>query len=275
MGVEFDRDPRTEEQKLADNNIRAVIEKKQLQPTEAKEQSEAIQRAREKKFRVRLNKILEQNLTLAQALSFLPLQICRRDTRGSIIMSHQTPQEAAKELTEWFGKACQTVLRAIPALAPTAEHQNAAISSLLSRHARQLSEGGLTPDQVYSSLVFYLGAACWRLKLTLSEQNWLAAINNVKSLKEQLAENTETFDVGIELGSTATLFRQQFEEALINSGVSGMPSMLDQDNQKLALGLSINWGMRFLLAYAAEQKLTPSDSRQNLAWISSLVSPLL
>ena len=42
----------------------------------------------------------------------------------------------------------------------------------------------------------------------------------------------------------------------------------------MALGLAINWGMRLLLAYALECSIS-SSNRKDLAWIASLMAPLL
>jgi hypothetical protein len=82
--------------------------------------------------------------------------------------------------------------------------------------------------------------------------------------------------LGLEIGNPAVVFKQEVDEAISQASVAGGVSYLNRENRQVALGLAINWGMRLLLAYAL--KCSPStnrSSRKDLAWLASLVRPLL
>ena len=82
--------------------------------------------------------------------------------------------------------------------------------------------------------------------------------------------------VGLEIGSPAVIFKHQFDEAINQAALAGGVSYLSKENREVALGLAINWGMRFLLAYAFEccRSMTGSN-RKDLAWVANLMGPLL
>jgi hypothetical protein len=68
---------------------------------------------------------------------------------------------------------------------------------------------------------------------------------------------------------TALLFKQELDEALVQAGLANPPIYPDSENRNIALGLAINWGIRFLLAYA--QECAPHlavSRRRDLAWVA-------
>ena len=69
--------------------------------------------------------------------------------------------------------------------------------------------------------------------------------------------------VGLEIGSSALLFKQEFDEAVKQAALAGGVSYLNAENQLVALGLAVNWGVRLLLAYAWEccRSMTASERR--------------
>ena len=67
-----------------------------------------------------------------------------------------------------------------------------------------------------------------------------------------MSVRAESATVGLEIGSPALLFKQEFDEAINQASVAGGVSYLNKEDRQVALALAINWGMRLLLAYALE-----------------------
>jgi hypothetical protein len=86
----------------------------------------------------------------------------------------------------------------------------------------------------------------------------------------------ESANLGLEIGSPAVLFKQEFDEAINQAAVAGSVSYLSKEDRLVALGLAVNWGMRLLLAYALDCARSMNGSnRKDLAWIANLVEPVL
>lgn len=180
--------------------------------------------------------------------------------------------EAAQALGEWFGdllKVCDESFFT----SESPEHRAAAVLGTLMRSAKLLVEAAEERDaKLYQPLCLALAAACRKLGIAPSEENWQAALLNVRKLSTTLPRS-QANHLGIELGSVASLFKAQMDEAFINAGVTSHNTLLDEENRRLSLGLAINWGMRFLMAYALDyQGETSAESpSRGLAWLSSLV----
>jgi len=119
-----------------------------------------------------------------------------------------------------------------------------------------------------------LAAACRQLQVETSIRHWKAALQNVLATSDQLSRGDEA--VGLALGSPAAVFKSLFDEALINAGVTDRPTILVEENRRASLGLAINWGMRFLLAYAIELSAGRVGRREakDVWWIRGLVERL-
>jgi hypothetical protein len=81
-------------------------------------------------------------------------------------------------------------------------------------------------------------------------------------------------DVGLDIGTPATIFKAEFDEAIRQAGLIDGATFLSKEDREVALGLAINWGIRLLLAYAAEipGRTRPSE-RKDLTWLAELVGP--
>jgi hypothetical protein len=101
-------------------------------------------------------------------------------------------------------------------------------------------------------------------------------MNNVIDLQNRLVSNREQSDaVGLDIGSPAAVFKREFDETIRQSGLAAGVSYLDKENRQVALGLAVNWGMRLLIAYALECSRSNGSGRKDLAWVASVVRPLL
>ena len=159
---------------------------------------------------------------------------------------------------------------------PEGPHRDAVVLDVLKMNARVISQSELdTEGKLYSPLCYFLVAACRKLGASLGVGHWRAALDNVVHLHEHLmSAGAEFATIGLEVGSPAVLFKQEFGEAISQASLAGGVSYLNREDRQVALGLSINWGMRLLLAYALECSIS-SSNRKDLAWIASLMAPLL
>jgi hypothetical protein len=184
----------------------------------------------------------------------------------------------AKQLQGWFGSILHVTDESLFSIVPEGPHRDAVVLDVLKRNARNLvqreldSEGGL-----YSPLCFFLAAACRKLGASLGAGHWRAALENVVNLEQRLAhDRAESAIVGLEIDSPAIRFKHELDEAITQSAIAGGLSYLNKEDRQVALGLAINWGMRLLLAYAAESfRATNGSDRKDLAWIAGLVRPLV
>ena len=184
----------------------------------------------------------------------------------------------AEQLQEWFRSVSNLTDGSLFGIAPEGPHRQAVVLDVLKRNARILSQSELDKKgKLYSPLCFFLAAACWKLGTPLGVGHWRAALENVVHLREQLVSSGPEFaTIGLEIDSPAVLFKQELDEAIIQAAVAGGVSFLNKEDRQVALGLAINWGMRLLLAYALEcTRSTNGPNRKDLAWVASLVRPLL
>ncbi len=186
---------------------------------------------------------------------------------------------AASQLHAWFDRVRDLTARSVFCVTDHGPHRDAVVLNVLSRNARIVRESQIdTQGALYTPLCLMLAAACERLRLTLGPGHWEAAVANVVSLYGDVARTRrESTSVGLELGSPARLLKDQLDEALLHTGVAGVPSFVDAEGRSIALGLTINWGIRLLCAYALEcdSTVAGAPSRQDLGWIKDLLSPLL
>ena len=188
------------------------------------------------------------------------------------------PQAVAEQLDQWFRSILRLADESLFSIVPEGPHRDAVVLDVLKRNARILSQSGLdSAGKLYAPLCFFLAAACRKLGASLGVGHWLAAVDNVVHLQQQLVSTrAESEAVGLEIGSPAVLFKQQFDEAITQSSLAGGASFLNKEDRQVALGLAINWGMRLLLAYALEcnSAITGSD-RKDLTWVAHVLEPLL
>jgi len=178
--------------------------------------------------------------------------------------------EPASALNEWFAgvlRSCDRVFQ----FPETTAHRQAVIHAMLTSNAKVIVGSDIDDEgKLYPATAKALAAACRKLGIETNVGHWRAALQNVL----EFAKHNDTF--ALALGSGATIFKSLFDEALINAGVTDRPTILVERNRKTALGLAINWGMRFLLAYALELPSRRGRARapEGVWWIRSLIEPL-
>ena len=182
--------------------------------------------------------------------------------------------ETGRELNDWFA----SVLRdcdAVFELPETNAHREAVVQGMLTRNAKMVVDAEIDDEgQLYPAVAKALAASCRKLGIETNVGHWKAALQNVLAARAQFGQRNDT--LGLALGSPAAVFKSLFDEALINAGVTDRPTILVEENRRTALGLAINWGIRFLLAYALElpsRKKRPPAAR-DVWWIRSLIEPL-
>ena len=187
------------------------------------------------------------------------------------------PNTVAEQLHNWFRGILRLTDEHLFGIVPEGPHRDAVVLDVLKRNARILSEHELDSEgKLYSPLCFFLAAACRKLGTSLGVGHWRAALDNVVHLQQHtLSARAESATLGLEIGSPAVLFKQQFDEAINQAALAGGVCYLDKENREVALGLAINWGMRLLIAYALECRPSMTGSnRKDLAWVANLVRPL-
>jgi hypothetical protein len=192
-------------------------------------------------------------------------------------MTANGPKGVAVQLHDWFVSILHLTEGSLFSVAPEGPHRDAVVLDTLRRNARILSRAELDNDgKLYSPLCFFLAAACRKLGASLAVGHWRAAINNVIDVQHQLVSTRDESDaVGLDIGSPAVLFKREFDEAIRQSGLADIAPYLDKDDREVALGLAINWGMRLLIAYALECSRPNGSDRKDLAWVASMVRPLV
>jgi hypothetical protein len=203
----------------------------------------------------------------------------KRDRRAMAGISHAAPavNDAGRQLHDWFDQLVRLFDRSIFGAAEEGPHRDAIILNVLSRNARLVRESEVDRrGLLYTSACSMLAAACRRLRLELGPGHWATAVANVISLRNQARSASHELTMfGLDLGSPARMLKQQLDEALLHAGVAGVPTFVDSEGRRIALGLAINWGIRFLCAYALEcENLEPLPGRRDLAWIAQLLRPI-
>lgn len=181
----------------------------------------------------------------------------------------------AADFSDWFEGVRRLTDASLFGIAPEDPHRDAVVLDALRRNARIVSQSQLEQDgKLYSPLCSFLAAACHQLHTGLGAGHWRAALDNLRDLQARLASSrAESIFVGLDLGTPATLFKGEFDEAIRQAGMLDTASFLGKHDRQVALGLAVNWAMRLLLAYAAETPLHANRSeRKDLAWLSESVS---
>lgn len=179
---------------------------------------------------------------------------------------------AATELASWFSDIVQLWSSVYFDWSTSPAHRDAAILEVLSRNAKTIVEAPLdSHGGLYKPLTLALTAACRRHGIVPTARHWLSALQHVLEVRRRLASaGAERFD--LPFGTAASLFKDLFCEALVHAGVTDQRTILVEENRRASLGLALNWGLRFLLAYALEIK-PPQRRRQarDLRWVHSLI----
>ena len=192
-------------------------------------------------------------------------------------MTTTDPQSVAAQLHHWFESILRLTEESLFSVVPAGPHRDAVVLDTLKRNARILSQAELDNEgKLYGPLCFFLAAGCRRLGTSLAAGHWRAAMNNVTDLQNRLmSTRDESYAVGLDIGSPAVVFKREFDEAVRQSGLAGSVSYFGKEDREVALGLAINWGMRLLIAYALECSPSKGSDRKDLAWVGSVVKPLL
>jgi hypothetical protein len=187
----------------------------------------------------------------------------------SAVAADASVESAAAELNAWFASVADLSAKAFGWHRDS--HGDAAALHVLRRQAARLSSSRLAEDGAsYTTLCLFLAAASCTLNLPLEPRHWVAALRNVREQRGLRLEN----ELGVSLGSPAERFKILLDDAIDAAGLGAQATALDAKNQRLALGLAVNWGLRTLLAYAAETGLRrPRGPRtqHDLTWIGALV----
>jgi hypothetical protein len=181
----------------------------------------------------------------------------------------------AQALTDWFQSVQRLTDAGLFGIAPEGPHRDAIVLDALRRYGKAIYNARLDAEgKLYSPLCYFLAAACRRLRASLGIGHWRAALDNLRDLQERLATyRPESVAIGLDLGTPATLFKGEFDEAIRQAGLVDDTSFLSKEDREVAIGLAINWGIRLLLAYALEKPRPDQPSkRRDLAWLAELLS---
>jgi hypothetical protein len=185
------------------------------------------------------------------------------------IVADTSVDSTAAELDAWFASLAELSAKAFGWHRES--HGAAASLHVLRRQAERLRSSRLAEDGAsYTALCLFLAAACRTLGLRLETRHWLAALRNVCEQRRLELKN----ELGIAFGSPSERFKTLFDDAIDAAGLGVQATVLAPKNQKVALGLAVNWGMRTLLAYAAEtgpRQARGPRSRHDLTWLATLV----
>jgi hypothetical protein len=187
--------------------------------------------------------------------------------------SDQRLASVAAELAGWFDEIVRLWSSVYFDISTSPAHRDAAVVEVLSSNAKAIVDAPLDADgSLYKPLTLTLAAACRRHGVVPSARHWLAALQNVLELRRRLA-STDAERFALPLGTAASLFKDLLSEALINAGVTDRRTILVEENRRASLGLALNWGLRFLIAYSLEMKPAAARDRQarDLRWVHSLV----
>jgi hypothetical protein len=187
----------------------------------------------------------------------------------SAVTADERVDGSAAELAVWFVSVADLSAKAFGWRRDS--HGDAAALHVLRGHAARLRSSRLADDGAsYTTLCLFLASACRVLGLGLETRHWGAALRNVLEQRGLALDE----DLGVSLGSPAERFKMMVDDAIDAAGLGSQSTVLDEKNRRLALGLAVNWGLRTLLAYAAETKFRDTRGRRgrhDLAWIGALV----
>lgn len=180
---------------------------------------------------------------------------------------------AATELADWFTDIVRLWSSVYFDWSTSPAHRDAAILEILSRNAKIILEAPLdSHGNLYKPLTLALTASCRRHGVVPAAKHWLAALQNVLEVRSRVS-SADVQRFALPSGTAASLFKDLFGEALVHAGVTDRPTILVEENRRASLGLALNWGLRFLLAYALE--IRPARSHgpgtRDLRWVHSLI----
>lgn len=181
----------------------------------------------------------------------------------------------AHELTDWFQSVQRLGDAGLFSIVPEGPHRDAIVLDALRRYAKAIYSAKLDADgKLYSPLCFFLAAACRQLRASLGVGHWRAALDNLRDLQQRLEKyRPESVAIGLDLGTPASLFKGEFDEAIRQAGLVDDTSFLSKEDRQVAIGLAINWGIRLLLAYALETpRQGPPSERKDLTWLADQLS---
>ncbi len=159
------------------------------------------------------------------------------------------PVRAASRLDAWFRDVRGALDITLFSVGGDPAHRRASVLTVLTRHVGLLAAATEQPVRALRETTMILAAATHRLAVMPGEREWHAAASNVVTLDAQLSQAAPQSPWVP--SSAAEVFRDQFAETLRHAGVAQAPTVLDAGNRNTALGLSVNWGMRYLVAVAA------------------------
>ena len=186
--------------------------------------------------------------------------------------------DVSAELSQWFDSVLGLTERSLFGIAPEGPHRDAVVLDTMIRNARIVFGAELDADgRLYSPLCFFLASACRHLRTTLGPGHWRAALENVSRLRKQWsATGPEYAALGLDLDTPAARFKTELDEAVRQAGLIDGAGFLSKEDRRIAIGLAINWGMRLLLAYAADSSCAAdSSARRDLAWLAERVRSAL
>ena len=187
--------------------------------------------------------------------------------------SNERLTAVAAQLADWFTDIARLWSTLYFDWSTSPVHQDAAVLEVLSRNAKIiLAAPQDSHGRLYKPLTLALAAACRRHGVTPTARHWLAAVQNVLAVRS-LAASAQARQFALPVGTPASIFKDLFAEALIHAGVTDRPTVLVEENRRTSLGLAVNWGLRFLVAYALEIPATRSRARgpRDLRWVRSLI----
>ena len=216
---------------------------------------------------------------------------------------------AAKALSGWFARGVAAYDETLFSIGSTEEHRAAVVENILRREARELvGESIDTEGRLHRALCVLLAAACRHLGAVPEARHWAAALRGVSRCglpgsPDADESPTGARPFGLSLERRSTFFKGLFDQSLADAGLTDRPTHpthpthLDRANRRTALGLAVNWGLRFLIAYAEQAtdvagapcapgtsgasgavevgELSAEGEGQGLAWVRSIVVPVL
>lgn len=187
--------------------------------------------------------------------------------------SNERLETAAAELANWFSEIVRLWSSVYFDWSTSPAHRDAAILEVLSRNGKTIIGAPLdSRGDLYKPLTLALAAASRRHGVVPTARHWVSALQNVREVRSRVASaGAERF--ALPFGTAASLFKDLFCEALVHAGVTDQRTILVEENRRASLGLALNWGLRFLLAYALEIKPAPPRNRKarDLQWVHSLI----
>lgn len=187
--------------------------------------------------------------------------------------SHEKLVADAAQLADWFTDIARLWSTLYFDGSTSTVHREAAVLEVLSSNAKTLLASPLdSRGDLYKPLTLALVAACRRLGIIPTAKHWVAAVRNVREVRSRAA-SAEAQQLALPIGTAASLFKELFGEALIEAGVTDRPTILAEQNRRASLGLAVNWGLRFLVAYALQIRPARSRGRgpRDLRWVHSLI----